>query len=62
MAGLSPLANAREAGYLVASEAYFNVTPVTKVTYAGAGGKTVTLTGGALTRLIREYTYAAAHP
>jgi hypothetical protein len=62
MSTLSPLANAREAGYLVAGQAYFGVTPVTKVTYTNASGKSVTLTGSALTKLTQEYTYSAAHP
>jgi adenosylhomocysteine nucleosidase len=60
MSTLSPLANARQAGYLVAGQAYFDVTPVTKVVYTNARGKTTTLTGGALSRLTKEYTYGAA--
>ena len=59
---LSALANARLAGYLVASQAYFSVTPVTKVVYTDANGKTVTLTGRSLVKIAREYTYRAAHP
>jgi nucleoside phosphorylase len=43
-------------------EAYFNVSPVTKVTYSASGGKTVTLTGASLARLAKEYTYGAARP
>jgi len=62
MANLSPLANAREAGYLVAGQAYFNVTPVSKVIYTSAAGKTVTLTGKFLANLTKEYKYGAAHP
>lgn len=58
---LSSLANARQAGYLVASRAYFTVSPVTKVSYA-RGGATVTLTGSSLRRLTKEYAYGAAHP
>jgi adenosylhomocysteine nucleosidase len=60
MSTLSPLANARQAGYLVAGQAYFDVTPVTKVTYTNASGKSVTLTGSALAKLEREYEYGAA--
>jgi adenosylhomocysteine nucleosidase len=60
MSTLSPLANARQAGYLVAGQAYFNVTPVTKVVYANAQGKNVTLSGSALSKLTKEYTYGAA--
>jgi adenosylhomocysteine nucleosidase len=62
MSTLSPLANARQAGYLVAGQAYFGVTPVTKVVYTAAGGKQVTLTGPALSGLTKEYSYNAAHP
>ena len=62
MGNLSPLTNARQAGYLVADQAYFSVTPVTKVLYTAADGTHVTLTGAALARLTQEYTYAAAHP
>jgi adenosylhomocysteine nucleosidase len=62
MSTLSPLANAREAGYLVARQAYFNVTPVTKVVYTAASGKQVTLTSSALTKLTNEYKFSAAHP
>jgi adenosylhomocysteine nucleosidase len=62
MANLSPLANAREAGYLVAGQAYFDVTPVSKVIYTSRTGKTVTLTGKSLANLTREYKYNAAHP
>jgi adenosylhomocysteine nucleosidase len=63
MSDLSPLANARQAGYLVASQAYFTVNPVTKVEYSDASsGKTVTLTGSSLAKLTKEYQYAAAQP
>jgi adenosylhomocysteine nucleosidase len=59
---LTPVANARQAGYLVAARAYFGVTPVTKVVYTAAGGQKVTLTGASLAKLAREYRYGAAHP
>jgi hypothetical protein len=62
MDDLSRLANARQAGYLVASQAYFTVSPVTKVVYDSASGKTVTLTGSGLAKLIKEYAYGAARP
>jgi len=62
MSTLSGLANARESGYLVAGQAYFNVTPVTKVVFTSAAGKTVTLTGRPLAKLTKEYKYSAAHP
>lgn len=62
MGTLSPLANARQAGYLVADQAFFGVPPVTKVTYTGAHGKPVTLTGPDLRKLENEYKYSAAHP
>jgi adenosylhomocysteine nucleosidase len=62
MANLSPVANAREAGYLVAGQAYFSVTPVTKVIYTSRAGKTVTLSGKSLAKLTKEYKYSAAHP
>ena len=62
MATLSKLAEAHQAGYLVAQQAYFNVTPVTKVVFTSPAGKTVTLTGKPLAKLTRQYKYTAAHP
>jgi adenosylhomocysteine nucleosidase len=62
MSDLSPIANARQAGYLVANQAYFGVTPVTQVVYSNAQGAQVTLTGSSLAKLTSQYTYAAAHP
>jgi adenosylhomocysteine nucleosidase len=62
MSTLSPIAQAREAGYLVADQAYFGVTPVTKVIYTTPAGKTVTLTGKSLASLTKEYKYGAARP
>jgi adenosylhomocysteine nucleosidase len=62
MATLSKLAEARQAGYLVAQQAYFSVTPVTKVVFTSPAGKTVTLTGKPLAKLTRQYKYTAAHP
>jgi adenosylhomocysteine nucleosidase len=52
----------KSAGYLVAGQAYFDVTPVTKVVYTAASGKQVTLTDRALSNLTKEYKYNAAHP
>jgi hypothetical protein len=57
MSSLSPIANAVTAGYLIAGQAYFGVSPVTKVTYTNAAGATETLTGAALARLEKEYQY-----
>lgn len=51
---LSARSNARRYGYLVASKAYYRVTPVTKI----VKGKR-TITGKALKRLDSEYSYAA---
>jgi adenosylhomocysteine nucleosidase len=59
MAELSPLANAVQAGYLIAKSAYFHVSAVSKVVYADQTGKTVTVKGAALHRLAHEYTYGA---
>jgi adenosylhomocysteine nucleosidase len=56
---LSPLANAVQAGYLLADKAYFKVSAASKVLYTNTAGKTVTLKGSALHRLAREYTYRA---
>jgi adenosylhomocysteine nucleosidase len=62
MSTLSEIANAREAGYLVANQAYFTATPVTRVDFTSPRGKSVTLTGKPLAKLAREYKYSAAHP
>jgi len=56
---LSRSANAVRAGYLVAKRAYFTVSSVPKVVYVNGKGKTVTLTGTALRKLEREYSYKA---
>ncbi|WP_052070073.1 5'-methylthioadenosine/S-adenosylhomocysteine nucleosidase family protein [Streptacidiphilus albus] len=61
MADLSPLANARKAGYLIANDAYFTTSPVTKVGYTGPTGAPTTLTGPALAALESEYTFGAVH-
>jgi adenosylhomocysteine nucleosidase len=58
MAELSPQANARRAGYLIADKAYFSVSPVSKVVVPH-GASTETITGNRLKALTREYTYAA---
>lgn len=59
-AELSPQANARRAGYLIADKAYFGVSPVSKVVVPH-GAHTETITGARLRALTREYTYAAGH-
>lgn len=61
-ADLSPASNARTAGYLIARSAYYRVGPVTRVTYEAQDGVTQTLTGTALARRRREYTYGASRP
>lgn len=61
-ADLSPTSNARRDGYLMASEVYFNVRPVTKVVYKAPDGTSHTLTGSTLRQLEQEYTYGAANP
>ncbi len=58
LADLSPQANANQAGYLIADQAYFSITPVSKVVYTQIGQQT-TLSGPALAKLESEYTYAA---
>jgi adenosylhomocysteine nucleosidase len=60
MADLSPMANARLAGYLVATKAYFGVGPVTQVEYRDGSGQPVTLPGSKLAALQGEYTYDAS--
>lgn len=59
LSDLSPISNAVQAGYIVAKRAYFKVKPATKVEYVNSSGKLVTLTGSALAKLQKEYTYAA---
>ena len=59
---LSPQANARRAGYLIANQAYYSVSPVGKVVTAGPtglGSKPATMSAGQLAALKQEYTYAA---
>jgi adenosylhomocysteine nucleosidase len=58
---LSPETNAKTAGYLIGDRAYFRIGPVTKVTYT-VHGKPHTLSGAALAKLEREYTYGASNP
>jgi adenosylhomocysteine nucleosidase len=60
-ADLSPLANARTAGYLIADQAYFTVSPVTKVSFTTPNGSSKSLTGSALASLTSEYTFGAVH-
>ncbi|MBR7833085.1 hypothetical protein KDL01_07410 [Actinospica durhamensis] len=55
IADLSPVANAHMAGYLIADQAYYNVTPVTNVTYTDGAGTTHTLTGSSLAALQKQY-------
>ncbi len=59
IADLSTMANARLAGYLVATKAYFGVGPVTQVEYRDASGQQVTLPGSKLAELQGEYTNEA---
>ncbi|MGO9558531.1 MAG: nucleoside phosphorylase [Acidimicrobiales bacterium] len=59
LSDLSKISNAVQSGYIVATRAYYRVTPVSKVEYVNQDGKSVTLTGAALARLEKEYTYAA---
>jgi len=61
IADLSPIANAYQAGYLIAKRAYYQVSPVPKVVYVNQAGHAVTLTGASLAKLEQEYTYAAGH-
>ena len=56
---LSPQANARRAGYLIADKAYFTVSPVDKVIAAVGSAKPAPLSAARLAALKREYTYAA---
>jgi adenosylhomocysteine nucleosidase len=60
IADLSPMANARLAGYLVATKAYFGVGPVPQVEYRDATGRQLTLPGSKLAALQGEYTYDAS--
>ena len=59
-ADLSPETNARTDGYVIAKQAWYNVGPVSKVTYVASNGKTKTLSGAALKALEKEYTYGAS--
>jgi adenosylhomocysteine nucleosidase len=56
---LSPIANARRAGYLIADKAFFHLGPVTKVTFT-SHRRTETLTGAALAALTAQYSYKAS--
>lgn len=58
LSDLSPVANARQAGYLIADKAFFKVGPVTEVTFT-SNGTTKTLTGTALAALEAQYSYRA---
>jgi adenosylhomocysteine nucleosidase len=60
MSDLSNMANARLAGYLVATKAYFGVGPVTQIEYRDASGQPVTMSGSKLAQLQGEYTYGAS--
>jgi len=59
IADLSPIANAYQAGYLIAKRAFYQVSSVPKVVYVNSAGHPVTLTGASLAKLEQEYTYAA---
>ena len=56
---LSPIANARRAGYLIADKVFFHLGPVTKVTFI-SHRRTKTLTGAALAALAAQYSYKAS--
>ncbi|MGW2557529.1 5'-methylthioadenosine/S-adenosylhomocysteine nucleosidase family protein [Streptomyces sp. NPDC001635] len=58
---LSPVANARQAGYLIADEVSYQVGPVTELIFTGPQGRR-TLTGRDLTALRRQYTAETALP
>jgi adenosylhomocysteine nucleosidase len=60
MSDLSNMANARLAGYLVATKAYFGLGPVTQVEYRDPSGQPVTMPGSKLAELQGEYTYGAS--
>jgi adenosylhomocysteine nucleosidase len=60
IADLSATANARLAGYLVATKAYFGVGPVTQVEYRDPSGQPVTMSASMLAQLQGEYTFAAS--
>lgn len=57
---LSTETNAKKAGYMIAKQAWYGIGPVTKVTYTSQAGKSVTLSGAALAKLEKEYTYGAS--
>jgi adenosylhomocysteine nucleosidase len=59
-ADLSSETNARTTGYVIATQAWYSVGPVTKVTFVASDGKTKTLSGSALKVLENEYTYGAS--
>ncbi|MFG2196116.1 hypothetical protein [Streptomyces sp. NPDC048639] len=59
MTDLSPTANARKAGYLIADQVRYDVGPVTEVTYTGPHGRT-RLSERALSTLRRPYQRDAA--
>jgi adenosylhomocysteine nucleosidase len=60
IADLSAGANARLAGYLVATKAYFGVGPVTQVEYRDPSGQTITMPASKLAELQGEYTFDAS--
>ncbi|HEY0277131.1 MAG TPA: hypothetical protein VGC32_02565 [Solirubrobacterales bacterium] len=57
---LSPLSNARRAGYLVADKAFYGVGPVRRVAYTAPDGHRHVIAGAALTRLRAAYGPEAA--
>ena len=62
MSDLSPASNAAQAGYLIANEADYAVTPVGAVTYTNAGGNTVTIPNFADSSLGQQYQYPTKPP
>ncbi|WP_433456471.1 hypothetical protein ACQPXS_46960 (plasmid) [Streptomyces sp. CA-142005] len=61
LSDLSPLANARQAGYLIADRVAYRVGPVTEVTFTGPQGRK-TLSGRGLDTLRHQYTTQASRP
>jgi adenosylhomocysteine nucleosidase len=58
-ADLSPVSNARRAGYLVADRVFVRLRPVTGVVYTDRRGRPHTLSGKRLKAAGRAYTYGA---
>jgi adenosylhomocysteine nucleosidase len=59
---LSPASNAAQAGYIVASQADYTVSPVGAVTYTNQQGVTQTIPNFQFSRLGAEYRYPSRPP